>query len=224
MTTGKTSQESKLPRAIIHKRILEVAKARPDATIEEIARDVSGATVGLVDRVLDEYGDPGEEPVTPVSPKKPNGSQPQADGPGGAHPEEQDEKRSKTTVEDLSETQYETLQLIYEHPTASQREIAAMLDIAHTTVYHRLQPIEDFSWKERWEYVTNLFEDESRETAVEQLVELNGHHTTPSATDSGTDCSTFNDTKLTQKVIHAVIDADDITDEEVHLIVDKLLQ
>lgn len=253
MTTGKTSQSPGLPRAIVHKRILEVAKARPDATIEEIAREVSGATVSLVERVLEEYGDPGEKSATAVPPEtstgsqaNSNGSQPESNDVSGSHSGERDEERPKTQdeegpeataesrsdsrdgtrpepkAEDLSETQYETLQLIYEHPTASQREIAAMLDIAHTTVYHRLQPIEGFSWVERWEYVTALFEakDRERRTAVEDLAELNGHLTG----SSDSDCCHFADPELAQKVIHAVIDADDITDDEVHLVVDELLQ
>lgn len=51
------------PRAMVHRRILDVAASRPDATLSAIAGEVSGASPSLVERVLDEYGDPaGEDP------------------------------------------------------------------------------------------------------------------------------------------------------------------
>lgn len=53
---GPTSQ----PRALIHKKILEAAAQHPDATMEDIADEVVGASTDLVDRVLEEYGDPAE--------------------------------------------------------------------------------------------------------------------------------------------------------------------
>lgn len=49
------------PRAMIHRRILDVAASDPDASMEAIADEVSGASPALVERVLDEYGDPGRE-------------------------------------------------------------------------------------------------------------------------------------------------------------------
>ena len=51
-----------VPRAIIHKQILDRAKRDPDATMEAIADDISGVTVATVERVLEEYGDPCAEP------------------------------------------------------------------------------------------------------------------------------------------------------------------
>ena len=49
------------PRAIVHKRILDVAESRPDASMAELADEVTGASTEMVEKVLDEYGDPGEE-------------------------------------------------------------------------------------------------------------------------------------------------------------------
>ncbi|PSQ05351.1 hypothetical protein BRC95_07150 [Halobacteriales archaeon QS_5_68_33] len=46
------------PRALIHKKILETAASMPEATMAEVAEEVSGASTDLVERVLDEYGDP----------------------------------------------------------------------------------------------------------------------------------------------------------------------
>ncbi|MFB6233651.1 MAG: winged helix-turn-helix domain-containing protein, partial [Haloarculaceae archaeon] len=48
------------PRAVIHRRILDVAESRPDASLEAIGDEVAGATTDLVEQVLDEYGDPAE--------------------------------------------------------------------------------------------------------------------------------------------------------------------
>lgn len=57
---GPKHDSSRGPRAVIHKRILDVAEARPDATLAGIAEEVSGANAELVEQVLSEYGDPGE--------------------------------------------------------------------------------------------------------------------------------------------------------------------
>lgn len=54
--------EGDAPRAVIHKRILDVAGERPDASMTAIADAVGGASVDLVERVLEEYGDPGDGP------------------------------------------------------------------------------------------------------------------------------------------------------------------
>lgn len=71
------------PRATIHKQILDVAESRPEASIEAIADNVAGGTPNLVEKVLEEYGDPGEaatdqqgtagatpQPATPTSDTK----------------------------------------------------------------------------------------------------------------------------------------------------------
>ncbi|GAB3673215.1 hypothetical protein GCM10028856_27560 [Halopiger thermotolerans] len=44
---------------MIHKQILDVAESAPDASMTAIAEEVSGATTELVEKVLEEYGDPG---------------------------------------------------------------------------------------------------------------------------------------------------------------------
>lgn len=52
------TRTAKTPRAMIHQRIIDAAAAQPSASLEEIAHEVPGASVDLVDRVLAEYGDP----------------------------------------------------------------------------------------------------------------------------------------------------------------------
>lgn len=65
-----TATNTRVPRAVIHKQILDVAASKPDASMNAIADEVSGATTELVEKVFDEYGDPGEsadnEPDNPV--------------------------------------------------------------------------------------------------------------------------------------------------------------
>lgn len=76
-------EEGRTPRAVIHKRILDVAEERPDASVASLADAVGGASVDLVERVLDEYGDPG---VDAGSASADSGSP--SEGPAGADPEE----------------------------------------------------------------------------------------------------------------------------------------
>ena len=59
---GRSSQSGQ-PRAMIHKKILDVAGDNPDASLERIADEVSGASVTFVEQVLDEYGDPADQAV-----------------------------------------------------------------------------------------------------------------------------------------------------------------
>lgn len=61
-TTNRTvpSSSTGVPRAVIHKQILDVAESAPDASMSAIAEEVSGATTELVEKVLEEYGDPGQ--------------------------------------------------------------------------------------------------------------------------------------------------------------------
>lgn len=62
-STSRDAAESlqQVPRATIHKKILNAAADDPDSSMEEIAEQVSGASVGLVEKVLDQYGDPAEQ-------------------------------------------------------------------------------------------------------------------------------------------------------------------
>ena len=55
---GQAENGNRRPRAIVHRRVLDVAEANPDASPSAIADRVSGATADLVADVLDEYGDP----------------------------------------------------------------------------------------------------------------------------------------------------------------------
>lgn len=60
MDMSRTEDHSEMPQAIVHRNILDRAAEDHDASMEEIADDVSGASIDLVERVLEKYGDPSE--------------------------------------------------------------------------------------------------------------------------------------------------------------------
>ena len=207
---AKAPKKRRIPRAMIHKQILDTAEDHPEATIDELVTAVSGATVDLVERVLDEYGDPNRE------------SPPESPGSAVTEPHQFPE----TVRAELTQTQRETLRCIYEQPTASQREIASLLDVSHTTVYHRVQSIEGFEWADRWTFVRPLFEsvDHDCRIAIEGMLERIEQETNQERDRPSASRSVFANPRLTQKIIHVCIDADAITDDEIHLIVDDFLR
>lgn len=58
---SEADSSDKSPKAIIHKQILDIAEANPEAPLERIADEVSGASTELVERVLEKYGDPADD-------------------------------------------------------------------------------------------------------------------------------------------------------------------
>lgn len=60
-TTDNSKSRNQQPRAIIHKKVLEVAESNPDASFSVIAEMVSGASEQLVEQVIEKYGDPAED-------------------------------------------------------------------------------------------------------------------------------------------------------------------
>lgn len=153
---SKVRDGSDGPRAVVHKRILEVADARPDASLTEIADDVSGATPDLVERVLAEYGDPQETMSQngQSAPDQTTGEESADDQPAG---EESAEDPTVTTGE-LTDKQLETVRVVREHPDATQERIADLLDVTRATVSRRLNDIPGFEWTDRATFTTNLFD------------------------------------------------------------------
>ena len=66
------------------------------------------------------------------------------------------------SVENLSAKQRNILEAIYEHPEATQSELAGMLDVSRTTVYNRVNGIDGLEWDTRHEFVEAIFEDDGR--------------------------------------------------------------
>lgn len=160
-------QESALPRAVIHKQILNAAEERPDASMAELSDGINGATVELVERVLDEYGDPAEGTAQQEKSASPGADAP-ADrsevdsmlGKNGHNLHTAEERRA------LTEKQRETLRAICEHPEATQAELADLLGVTAATINTRLNTIENFDWERRDEYVERLGIDTPGEKAA----------------------------------------------------------
>lgn len=217
------SSEAKAPKAIIHQRILQQAEADPDASMSKIAAEVSGASVDLVERVLDEYGDPAEPSEKPVADHIEPTNGHSASPPDGDFP-----SAEPTTVPDwnsLSEKIRETLREVHRHPEATQQDIADRLDVSAPTVSNRLSELEGFDWTEREGFVDKLPEDELQPTDGD----AHNHDMTdlePPEPDEATntpmtsaDQSPSSDSELVHKVIRVCMDSDEFSEaEEVQLI------
>jgi DNA-binding MarR family transcriptional regulator len=79
---------------------------------------------------------------------------------GTAESDDSPPRTSTATVDraDLSDAQRETLQVIADRPEASQRDIAAVLDLSQSTVNNRLNSIKGFEWTQRTEFAAALVE------------------------------------------------------------------
>lgn len=150
---------------MIHKRILSAAEERPDASIAELSAEIGGATVELVERVLNEYGDPADQTAqseNDQTAQTKDDESIESDAPAnrsegdrmignnGHHEKTADELQA------LSEKQRETLQAISEYPEATQAELADLLGVTPATINTRLNTIENFDWDQRDEYVKRL--------------------------------------------------------------------
>jgi DNA-binding CsgD family transcriptional regulator len=288
---------------MIHKKVLDVARSNPDASLTEIAESVSGASETFVERVLEQYGDPAssgrrsspdrqsdtesqatradgygsvdqqrpdegerEDEDTDMGPDAPSErpdppasdssdqdghSADRSDGSDRADPStdrSDDERQSTTETEStvtpdgrtdgieqadepitdpaaLTDRQLETLREVHRDPTATQEEIAAVLDVTRATISKRLNDIPGFDWANRRPFVDRLFDEEPRSgqrlepeqspspdvpdfdarfTAIEERLER---------IETANSDSTF-DPELAHKVVHACMDADHISEEE----------
>ncbi|WP_323675634.1 hypothetical protein [Halorubellus sp. PRR65] len=86
-----------MPKAIVHKQILDVAEDRPDDSIEELAENVTGASPSLVERVLEDYGDPSASPDETVG-SSGDASAAASDGSGLTMPPASDADEDATTA------------------------------------------------------------------------------------------------------------------------------
>lgn len=135
------------PKSVRHKQILEAAAAQPEASYEELADSIPSATGDLVENVLEKYGDPADENDDDTLPHEPLSD---AITPS-----------SVPTLEDLSEIELETLQLIHDQPDATQQELADELDLTPAAICSRVKDIPGFDWAHREDFTTLLFEPAS---------------------------------------------------------------
>lgn len=148
--TSMSSTNQQVPRATIHKKILDAATESPGASFEELAEAVSGASVDLVERVLDEYGDPAEsesesEPQSTDASAEPSAEEPTMSGP-----------ESLPEPNELTEEQRVVLRAIRDHPGATQSELAEHIGVSASTINRRLHKIDGFDWDRRREAVQDL--------------------------------------------------------------------
>lgn len=154
-----------------HKQILDVAAENPEASIAELAAEVPSATAELVERVLEEHGDPAETDETDAADESPG--------------ESPAESQSHPAPEDLSSTERETLRAIQQHPTASQRDLAEKLGVTASTVSNRVNGIDGFDWSNREAFANAVFsEQETSSLALSSETETSASDSEPSeATD-----------------------------------------
>lgn len=231
-----------LPRAIIHKQILDAAAASPDASLGEIANQVSGASIDLVDRVIDRYGDPS---IPDSDPEESLDSEDALDVESDLLDREVESDRAvESTIEDetdhperngdshvesvdLTEQQRKTLLAIYEDPDATQRELARRFEVSSATINTRVNSIDGFEWDNRWEFVNRMKEigqlepstngsvHEEQSAVHEKLDELATKVTTlERRLRDQRDASVFDDPALVHKVVHACITSERISEEE----------
>ena len=284
--THPSTAPSKVPRAVIHKKILDAAQAKPKASMKTIAGDVSGASVDLVERVFEEYGDPvsNGSPVTTSTaapPAVPTESPPETDP--EPVPEEPDppsdteldvdveappeqemapdaepspepvaasdsevtpdpEPTPPSVLTELTEKQRETLEAIYEHPTATQAELGDRLSVSDATICQRVNSIDGFEWTAREEFVTTMYQngkmesdtteevdDTERKPApehIERIAELADQiEALERRIDAANHASTdgFGDPELVHKIVHACLQSEQISEEEELEILKSLL-
>jgi len=156
-----------------HKQILDVAAENPEASIAELAAEVPSATADLVERVLEEHGDPAEDDEPNASDQS-SGDQPSA-------------SQSFPDPDDLSSTEYETIKAIQKHPTASQRDLAEKLGVTASTVSNRVNGIDGFDWANREAFANAVLSDEDPEPS-ESAMSSDG--TEPTASPDETETQT----------------------------------
>lgn len=150
---------------MIHKKILDAAESEPGASVERLAVAVNGASADLVERVLEEYGDPAEsEGTTGGSEHDADEEQPQMEhaqtneNGSGVDAQGVHEPSNPPT---LTVKQREALRAIRASPDATQGELAEQFGVTQSTVNNRLNTIEGFDWKRRRAFAESVLGDES---------------------------------------------------------------
>ena len=174
---GQQENTRVLPQSMRHKRILDQAADRPDASLEAIAADIPSVTPELVENVLEKYGDPAENTDNHPAEKNSTSSNAAAsqtpandsveqssddgwdtddaqktpDVTDSGSDEEQDgtSETERLEVSRLTDGQRETLAAIVEQPTATQRELGTELDVSAATICNRVNSIPGIDWENR---------------------------------------------------------------------------
>lgn len=131
--------------------------------------------------------------------------------------------------DELTPKQRETLRAIREHPDATQRELADLLDVTSPTISVRVNNIDGFDWENRQTFAEAVLEDsqsttdgESGDRAAADVTDdiddiaqqLESISETCDRLVSGTSESIDIDAGLRHKVTHACMEANCITEDE----------
>lgn len=237
---GVSSGRSKLPRAVIHKKILDEAESRPGASVEAIADDINGASVELVERVFGEYGDPAAEGPEGTEAESyeddSETSNPQTDG-TMSKTESNGVLQTVPERVELTEKQRAVLRAIRESPDATQSELAEQFGVTQSTINNRLNTIEGFDWKRRHTFIEAMFEDSETpddgtpgSAAVQDLTNrLDDISEQVSALErrleesEPTTASPFDDPDLACSVVRACMDCEDVDADEEDRILKALI-
>lgn len=220
--------DSTVPRAIIHKKILDAATSRPDVSIEELADDISAASVDLVEQVLDEYGDPAKQESGKAlgadSENSETSAETQRDDevitPADQNPSE------IPGIRNVSKRQREILHKIHEQPDATQAELAEQFQVSPATINKQVNSISGFDWDNRQEFVESMVKHgnlqqkqnaESQQEVSEQVSELAKQVQT--LEERFAEQPRFRDVILedpctVHKVVHACMESNYISEEE----------
>lgn len=184
--TSQNCTDTTAPRAVIHKRILDTASDHPQASVDELAEMIPGATGELIDRVLEEYSDPSVDTSTDTMSKQSSSDTADtttseddtpAAGAKSAGTASTDSTTASTesddtiddttaetstaatafpTLEELSEAQQSVIREIRERPHATQRELADELGVSRSTISQRVNAIEGLEWRNRHIFIETL--------------------------------------------------------------------
>ncbi|RXK47048.1 winged helix-turn-helix domain-containing protein [Halorientalis pallida] len=157
-----------------HRRILDVARQNPDASVDDLASMVPSATPDLVEHVFEEHGDPAAEEESPDASTPPaadsseggdaaDGGPTDAAGDGTAETVDAGAADSESDCYPepgaLSEKQRDVLAIVAAEPTATQQEIGERVGVSRATVNKRVNGIEGFEWSERESFVDAVFDE-----------------------------------------------------------------
>lgn len=127
-----------------------------------LADDVPGASIGLIEKVLDQYCDPGEKQAFQEATEEQLTTKSDLSIDDAS---EEPPNDAPPTPEALSGKQIETLWEIHNQPTSTQSEIGDVLGLAQPTINNRLISSPDFSWENRKAFAERFFGTPSREEA-----------------------------------------------------------
>lgn len=214
--TGDTNDRPSMPRSIRHKRILDVAAERPDASFEAIAEEIPSVSADTVEHVLDQYGDPAEE-------------SPEVLGDPIEQSPEQIEKEDEETRPEwsaLTDKQQETLRAIRDNPTATQQELGDIVGVSGATICCRVNGIDGFDWSEREDFAAEIMETSQANSteerndpvaangAKQQLEKLTDRVAALEDKLDGPGDDRIDDPELAHKILHACLESDAISEDE----------